>query len=537
MTKGREKSDGRIVPQDRRKAVPTLSTARGGKATTASQQMNQRGLFTETADSPKGAVPGSGVDPSTNQTRYAVPQSESMSRQDSSTMTMEQVVSDENLRRAFDQVRSNDGAPGPDRQNVQTVREHWEELLPKLRCSLLDGSYYPGKIRRVWIPKAGGGQRGLGIPNVIDRIVQQAVHQVLSPQYEPTFHESSHGFRPGRSCHTAIAEARRHLEEGYQWVVDLDLEKFFDRVHHDRLLARLAERVKDRRLLRLIRQMLKAKVVMPDGVVVSTEEGTPQGGPLSPLLSNIVLDELDQELERRGHRFVRYADDGNIYVRSERAGHRVMASVVGFIERRLRLKVNQTKSAVARPEERHFVGFRLHRKEESQDIEVLLSRRSKDRLEKKTRELTPRNWGSSMKKCIHRINTYLRGWIGFFGICHPSEEFVRALKSVDAHVRRRLRAMLLRQWKRKRFIARRLIRLGSRPVTVWRVLYEGRKSFWALSHCGPVDYALDRKYFVDQGLLSLEALYRGQARFATVSQQQLELRWDSCGRKRRHRTT
>jgi RNA-directed DNA polymerase len=210
---------------------------------------------------------------------------------------------------AFQKVASNRGAAGPDRQSVDEVRAHLDEVLPSLATALLSGTYEPGSIRRVWIPKASGGQRGLGIPNVVDRVVQEAVRQVLEPVYEPTFHASSHGFRPGRSCHTAIAEARQHLEEGHEWVVDLDLEKFFDRVHHQRLMARLAQRVSDRRLLVLIGKMLKAKVVMPDGVVVSTDEGVPQGGPLSPLLSNIVLDELDSELAERGHRFVRYADD------------------------------------------------------------------------------------------------------------------------------------------------------------------------------------------------------------------------------------
>jgi RNA-directed DNA polymerase len=272
-------------------------------------------------------------------------------------MTMEEVASEENLRRAFGAVARNRGAPGPDGRSIDEVREHLEELIPRVRQGLLEGTYRPGKIRRVWIPKGGGAVRGLGIPDVIDRWVQQAVHEVLSPTWEPTFHPSSHGFRPGLSCHTAITEAKQHLEEGYEWVVDLDLEKFFDRVHHQRLMARLERRVKDRRLIELIGQMLKAQVVLPDGVVMNTKEGVPQGGPLSPLLSNIVLDELDRELEQRGHRFVRYADDCNIYVRSERAGARVMVSVVGFIERRLRLKVNQGKSAVARPEERHFVGF------------------------------------------------------------------------------------------------------------------------------------------------------------------------------------
>jgi group II intron reverse transcriptase/maturase len=235
-------------------------------------------------------------------------------------MTIEEVANLGNLTMAFERIKENDGAPGPDRQSIEDVEAHLEQILPALSRTLLDETYRPGRVRRVWIPKAAGGRRGLGIPNVVDRIVQQAVHQVMSPYYDPTFHRSSHGFRPERSCHTAIAEAKGHLEDGCEWVVDIDLEKFFDRVNHQRLLARLEKRVQDRRLIRLIRRMLKAKVVMPDGVVVSTAEGTPQGGPLSPLLSNIVLDELDWEMAKRGYHFVRYADDCNIYVRSERAG-------------------------------------------------------------------------------------------------------------------------------------------------------------------------------------------------------------------------
>jgi group II intron reverse transcriptase/maturase len=278
---------------------------------------------------------------------------------------------------SFDKVASNKGAPGPDRQSIDLVREHWVELEPELHTALLKGTYEPGNIRRVWIPKASGGQRGLGIPNVVDRVVQEAVRMVLEPLYEPTFHEASHGFRPGRSCQTAIRAAHKHVDEGYDWVVDIDLADFFNRVHHQRLMARLSERVHDRALLWLISKMLKAKVVMPDGVVVSNEEGVPQGGPLSPLLSNIVLDELDQELARRGHRFVRYADDANVYARSERAGQRVMASITAFIEKRLRLKVNTEKSAVARPEERHFLGFRLKREPMDGNVEVLLSKRSR----------------------------------------------------------------------------------------------------------------------------------------------------------------
>jgi len=357
---------------------------------------------------------------------------------------------------------------------------------------------------------------------VVDRWVQQAVHRVLSPHWEPTFHPSSHGFRPGRSCHTAIAEAKTYLEDGYDWVVDLDLEKFFDRVHHQRLVARLETKVKDRRLIVLIQRMLKAKVVMPDGVVVSTDEGVPQGGPLSPLLSNIVLDELDRELARRDYRFVRYADDANIYVRSERAGHRVMASVVRFIERQLRLKVNQAKSAVARPEERHFVGFSLRRNPEDGMVEVFLSKRSKERIDARIRELTPRAWGQSLRGCIAALNTYLRGWLNFFGTgC--TDAVVRTLHNLDAHIRRRLRALLLRQWKRKRFLVRRLIRMGARASTAWRVVYEGHKSLWALSHCGPVDHALDKRYFADQGLLSLELQYRDMHRVIAPAQMTLAL--------------
>lgn len=382
-------------------------------------------------------------------------------------------------------------------------------MLEGLTKALLEGTYEPGNIRRVWIPKASGGQRGLGIPNVVDRVVQEAVRQVLEPLYEPKFHASSHGFRPERSCHTAIAEAKQHLEEGYEWVVDLDLEKFFDRVNHQRLMARLAQRVSDKRLLVLVGKMLRAKVVMPDGVVVSTDEGVPQGGPLSPLLSNVVLDELDCELERRGHRFVRYADDCNIYVRSERAGQRVKASIVSFIERRLRLKVNASKSAVARPEERHFVGFRLRREPLAGEVEVLLSKRSKDRVDERIRELTPRWWGRSLRTCIEAINVYLLGWLGFFGICTAGIE--RTLGNLDAHIRRRLRAIQVSHWKRRRTTARKLIALGVAPRMAWRCVYGGRKSTWAQSHTPAAHRGLRNAYFADRGLVSLAEHWRSRA--------------------------
>jgi len=273
-------------------------------------------------------------------------------------------------------------------------------------------------------------------------------------------------------------------------------------VNHDRLMSRLEKLgVEDRRVLDLIRKMLKAKVVMPDGVVVSMEEGTPQGGPLSPLLSNIVLDELDEELSRRGHRFVRYADDCNIYVGSERSGQRVMNSISRFIESRLRLKVNTAKSAVARPEERHFLGFRLRREPETGEVEVLLSKRSKERIDKKIRELTPRNWGDSLRECLRRIGQYLLGWIGFFWICTDAEE--RTFSNLDAHIRRRLRALVLKHWKRRRSIVGRLIRMGVKPTTAWRSICEEHRSWWALSHTSGVDRGLRNAYFAKCGLVSI----------------------------------
>ena len=501
----RQKSDGRVVPEVRRKAVPShrVDNDGGGKATTVEQQEGQLPLLLGTAERAAAQVVVSDVGAARGvprEARHVAPKPRDKAGT-TQPVTMEAVAQE--LRAAFQKVAANRGAAGPDRQSIGDVREHLADVLSRLSESLLDGSYRAGDIRRVWIPKAGGGERGLGIPNVVDRVVQEAVRRVLEPVYEPTFHEESHGFRPKRSCQTAIDAAKQHVEEGFEWVVDLDLEKFFDRVNHQRLMARLALRVADHRVLGLIHGMLKAKVVMPDGVVVSTEEGVPQGGPLSPLLSNIVLDELDEELARRGHRFVRYADDCNIYVRSERAGQRVMASVVRFIESRLRLKVNVAKSAVARPEERHFLGFRLAVNPATEVVEVLLSKRSKDRIDAKIRELTPRRWGRKVDACITAINAYVLGWIGFFGVC--TEGVLRMLQGLDAHIRRRLRAIQLAHWKTKRTIALRLIGLGVKRKTAWNAAYSGRRSLWALSHTAAVDKALRNAHWADRGLESLAA--------------------------------
>lgn len=364
-----------------------------------------------------------------------------------------------NLAEALLHVARNKGACGVDGRSVEEVVAEAHRLLPHLRHELLAGRYRPGDVRRVWIPKPGGGQRGLGIPNVVDRLVQQAVHQVLEPVFDPGFHDSSHGFRRRRGAQTAIAEASEYVGRGLGWVVGVDLSKFFDRVNHQRLLARMGQKVKDGRLLKLVHQMLVANVVLPDGTQVTTTEGTPQGGPLSPLLSNIVLDELDWELERRGLRFVRYADDFNVFVGSERAGRRVMEALTRFIEGRLRLKVNVEKSEVARPEQIHFLGFSLCKREGAEGVGVHLSERSRKRLAAKVRELTPRSWGAPVEACIEQVSVYVRGWVGYFRLCtHECAE--RVFQRFDGRIRRRIRAIIMKQKKRPRFLFRHLVERG-----------------------------------------------------------------------------
>ena len=500
-----QKSEDRIVPKERRKPFPTRGTEQlgGGKAVPVKEEDRQLRLSFVPAENPlnqSGAQRAKTADRSAKEAHKVPKAKVKLGRADPARM--EEVI--ERLEEAFAHVAANRGAPGPDGQTIEQVQKHLSEILAKLRTALRNGTYQPGDIRRVWIPKSCGGQRGLGIPNVVDRVVQEAIRELLEPLYEPTFHPSNHGFRPNRSCHTAITEAQSYIREGWNWLVDIDLEKFFDQVNQQRLMSRLAQRVEDKRLLRLIGQMLKAKVVMPDGVKVAVEEGVPQGGPLSPLLSNIVLSELDDELARRGHRFVRYADDCNIYVRSERAGHRVMASLTQFIKRRLRLNVNAAKSAVARPETRHFLGFRLQRQADGQ-VEVLLSERSAKRLRERVVQLIPRSQGKSLKAMIQKVNSYLVGWFGYFQVC--TKGIGRVMNYTDAHIRRRLRALVLKHWRRKRTIARRLIRLGVHKKTAWRSVFNGRKLTWALSHSPAVERGLRNAYFADRGLMSLRACF------------------------------
>ena len=360
---------------------------------------------------------------------------------------MEEVCERENCLQAYKRVKANRGSSGIDGMTVEQLSEHLKAHWPAIREQLLSGTYKPQPVKRVEIPKPDGGVRQLGIPTVLDRMVQQAVMQVLQSRWEAEFSEHSHGFRPGRSAHQAVAKAQKYIAEGRRWVVDLDLEKFFDRVNHDKLMAAVARRVTDKRVLKLVRALLTAGV-MENGLVGPVEEGTPQGGPLSPLLSNLVLDELDRELERRNHCFVRYADDCNIYVRSRRAGERVKRSITGFIVRRLKLKVNEQKSAVARPLERKFLGFSFTLRGEKRRIAA----KAIVRFKQKVRELTGRTRGVSIERMTKELTGYLRGWKSYFGFC----ETPSVLESLDQWIRRRLRSVIWKQWKRGKVRFRKL---------------------------------------------------------------------------------
>lgn len=409
---------------------------------------------------------------------------------------MEAICAPENIEAAARAVTRNKGAPGIDgitvRQLPDVLAARWSEI----EQHLLEGRYQPQPVRRVKIPKPDGGERDLGIPAVIDRVIQQAVLQRLQPLWDPTFSEHSHGFRPGRSAHQAVAQAQAYVTAGFNYVVDLDLAKFFDRVNHDRLMAAVAARIPDRRVLRLLRSYLTAGV-MHGGLIEASREGVPQGGPLSPLLSNLVLDELDRELERRGHRFVRYADDCNVYVRSAAAGTRVMASVTRFIERRLKLQVNAAKSAVARPWERSFLGFTITGEHK---VRRQIADKSIARFKSRVKELTRRSRGVSFQKVVADLNPLLRGWGGYFGFGQAYQ-----LKPLDAWVRRRLRCLAWVQWKtgRRRFAG--LCDLGATRKAAFEMI-QSPKGPWRLSLTGTMHRAFDKAHFRSLGLVSMDTL-------------------------------
>jgi RNA-directed DNA polymerase len=403
---------------------------------------------------------------------------------------MEEVCDRENLERAWKRVRRNKGGPGVDGMTIDAAKDFLREHWPGIRRHLLEGNYQPQPVKRVEIPKPDGGVRKLGVPCVVDRLIQQALLQVLQVRWDPTFSEHSYGFRPGRSAHQAVAQAQRYIAEGYCIVVDLDLERFFDRVNHDSLMARVAARVTDKRVLKLIRGFLKAGV-MEGGLARPADEGTPQGGPLSPILSNLVLDDLDKELTRRGHRFCRYADDCNIYVRSRRAGDRVMASVSRFLTQQLRLKVNEAKSAVARPDERKFLGFSIS----NDGSERRIAPKALDKFKAKIRNLTCRTRGLSLQQIVDDLAPYLLGWRGYFGFCQTP----RVLTNLEAWIRRRLRMYLWRQWSNgpNRF---KELRRRSVPKFNAAVAAGSPTGFWRMSGHPAVQQALRNHAFDSIGL-------------------------------------
>ena len=404
---------------------------------------------------------------------------------------MEEVCGQENCRQALARVKANKGSPGVDGITVHELPEYLQQHWLAIRKQLLSGAYQPQPVKRVEIPKPDGGVRKLGIPTVLDRFIQQAVMQVLQRRWDRTFSEHSYGFRPGRSAHQAVEQAQQYIAAGYRWCVDLDLEKFFDRVSHDKLMARVAQRVSDQRMLKLIRAFLTAGV-MENGLVSPVDEGTPQGGPLSPLLSNIVLDEFDRELERRGLRFARYADDCNVYVRSRRAGERVMESLKRFIATKLKLKVNEQKSAVARPWERKFLGFSFTN---SRIPKRRIAPKAADRFKERVRELTRRTRGVSIARMAEDLARYLRGWLGYFGKC----ETPSVLVGLEQWLRRRLRSAIWKQWKRGSVRFAELRRRGVGKDLAAKTAGSAHGP-WRLADSPGLHFALPNAYFDSLGI-------------------------------------
>lgn len=411
---------------------------------------------------------------------------------------MEEICEEKNLRQALKRVVSNQGSGGVDGMSTTALADYLRVQWPVIKDQLLQGTYRPALVKRVQIPKPNGkGARNLGIPTVTDRFIQQAILQVLQVKWDATFSEFSYGFRPGRSAHQAIEQAQRYLQSGYEYVVDIDLEKFFDRVNHDKLMSALSQRIADKRVLKLIRSYLRAGV-MENGLVSIPEAGAPQGGPLSPFLSNVVLDALDKELEKRGHQFVRYADDCNIYVRSQRAGERVMTSLSRFITHRLKLKINQQKSAVARPQERTFLGFSFTGGRHPNRKQI--APESLKRFKRRVRQLTRRSHQISLENRVSRLSAYLRGWKAYFGLAETRYVF----RDLDSWIRRRLRCVLWKQWKtyrcRKRELMKRGVDASLAASTAW-----SSKGPWRICHTPGVQMALPNRFFDSIGLPRLSA--------------------------------
>ncbi len=412
---------------------------------------------------------------------------------------IQELLSRENLLSALKRVEANKGSHGVDGMSVKALREHILQNWHQIRQAIENGTYEPSPVRRVEIPKPDGkGVRLLGIPTVQDRFIQQAIAQVLNPVFDPQFSEHSYGFRPQRRGHDAVREAKQYMKEGYRWVIDLDLEKFFDRVNHDRLMAKLAEKVKDKMVLKLIRKYLQSGVMI-NGIVMDSKEGAPQGGPLSPLLSNVVLDELDKELEKREHLFVRYADDCNIYVKTRKAGERVKESITAFIENKLKLKVNQDKSAVDRPWKRKFLGFSFTW---NKDRKVRIAPQSMRKVKMRIREITSRKKPFPMEQRIRELNQYLTGWGGYFMLADTPSVF----QGLDEWIRRRLRMCLWKQWKKPKTKVKRLLSLGvpKEKAFEWG---NTRKGYWRIA-CSPILHrSLDNQYWESKGLRNLTDRY------------------------------
>ncbi len=410
-----------------------------------------------------------------------------------------QIWENQNVVRALERVERNGGAPGIDGMTVEELRPYLREHWLEIRVALDQQSYQPKPVRRVEIPKPDGGVRLLGIPSVVDRFLQQAIAQVLTPLFESIFSPHSYGFRPGRSAHAAVKQAQEYVQAGYEWVVDIDLEKFFDRVNHDMLMARVARVVKDKRVLRLIRAYLNSGV-MVEGVVINTDEGTPQGGPLSPLLSNIMLDDLDKELEKRGHQFVRYADDCNIYVKTQRAGERVMESVKVYLEQKLKLKVNPKKSKVDRASRVKFLGFSFFKRKG--EVLIRVANRSRERFCEKLRRLTKRTRSGKLEEVIQEINRYTMGWIGYYRLANTPSVY----EDLDSWIRRRLRQMIWKRWKRGTTRYKELVKMG---ISRWKAQEgAGGRSPWHMSRSPVINEALSNAYFRNSGLKSLKTRYQ-----------------------------